>query len=398
MAGQIIKQKRKDGSTLQDTWLVRIFLGRESDGKRKYFSKTIHGKKKDADKYLTAKLREKDLGQFVEPASMPLNQFLDSWLQDSAKNKVRLRTYDTYEALLKNHVRNKIGGKRLCDLQAYEIQKLYNGMIAAGYSAKTVKHVHNVLSQALKQAVKWKLIFQNPCDLCDLPRIEKKEMQCFTREETALFLEHAKGDRYYPAFVLAIETGMRPEEYLGLKWKDIDLDQSNLSVRRALVGLKGGGFIFTEPKTKQSRRSFPLSQTVVVALRAHRRAQLEARMKINDAYQDHDLVFASVIGTPIEHKNFDRRHFRKIIKRANEAILKGNEESGRNDLEIRTIRLYDLRHTTATLLLSRGVNPKIVSERLGHASIVLTLDTYSHVLPTMQKDATDQIEELMFGT
>jgi len=121
-------------------------------------------------------------------------------------------------------------------------------------------------------------------------------------------------------------------------------------------------------------------------------------MKINDAYQDHDLVFASVVGTPIEHHNFTKRHFQIIIKKANEEIREENEKCEEQRPQIRSIRLYDLRHTCATLLLSKGINPKIVSERLGHASIVLTLDTYSHVLPTMQKDATDQIEKVMLGT
>ena len=173
---------------------------------------------------------------------------------------------------------------------------------------------------------------------------------------------------------------MRPEEYLGLQWKDIDFEHSRLSVRRALIILKGGGFTFSEPKTSQSRRAIPLSKSAVAALKAHRRVQLEARMKINDAYEDRDLIFPSEIGTATLYGNLDRRHFKKIIKTAG----------------LRRIRLYDLRHTMATLLLSKGVNPKIVSERLGHSSISLTLDTYSHVLPTMQKDATDQIEKLMF--
>jgi len=133
---------------------------------------------------------------------------------------------------------------------AYDIQKVYNGLIDNGYTGKTEKHIHNVLSPALKQAVRWKLITQNACDLCELPKVAKKEMQCFTPEETAIFLEHAKNDRFYSAFVLAIEGGMRPEEYLGLRWwKDVDFENGRLSVRRVLIGLKGGGFYFDEPKT-----------------------------------------------------------------------------------------------------------------------------------------------------
>ena len=255
-------------------------------------------------------------------------------------------------------------------------------MKKASYSPKTIRHVHNVLSSALKQAVKWRMLIQNPCELCELPRMERTEMKYFTPEETAIFLETAKDDKYYSALLLAIETGMRPEEYLGLQWKDIDWENQVLSVRRALVVKKGGGFIFTEPKTKKSRRSIPLSKSVINALKIYRKKQLEERLKIGANYQNFDLVFASEIGTPLLHQNFTRRHFKLI----------------RDKAKLPKIRLYDLRHTTATLLLSAGENPKVVSEQLGHASIVLTLDTYSHVLPTMQKEATIKIEKLMFRT
>ncbi len=374
MTGQIVKRG-------ENTWYIRIFLGRDANGKRKYFNKTIHGTKKEAQKFLTAKTREKDLGVFVEPAAMPLNEFLDRWLSDVAKNKLRARTFDNYESLLNSHIRAKLGAKRLSDIQSYEVQKLYNDMKKAGYSPKTIRHAHNVLSSALKQAVKWKMLMQNPCDICELPRSEKAEMMYFTPEETTKFLGAAKDDKYFPAFLLAIETGMRPEEYLGLQWKDIDFDNKALSVRRALVVKKGGGFIFTEPKTKKSRRSIPISNSLIDALKTHRRNQLEERMKLGASYQTFDLVFASEIGTPLLHGNLLRRHFKPIRDKAN----------------LPKIRLYDLRHTTATLLLSAGENPKVVSERLGHASIVLTLDTYSHVLPSMQRTATDKLEKMMFG-
>jgi len=374
MTGQLIKRS-------ENTWLVRIFLGRDADGKRKYYNKTIHGTKKDAQKFLTAKTREKDLGVFVEPASIAFGKFLDRWLEEIARNKLRARTFDNYESLLNCHVRKILGAKRLSDIQAYEVQKLYNDMKKANYSPKTIRHVHNVLSPAFKQAIKWKMLIQNPCDLCELPQMVKTEMMYFTPQETAKFLDVAKDDKYYSVFLVAIETGMRPEEYLGLQWKDVDFENSAISVRRALVVKKGGGFIFTEPKTKKSRRSIPISNTVKKALKAHRRKQLAERLKLGAAYENFDLVFASDIGTPLLHGNLLRRHFKPI----------------RDKAELPKIRLYDLRHTTATLLLSVGENPKVVSERLGHASIVLTLDTYSHVLPTMQKTATDKMEKLMRG-
>ena len=371
MTGQIIKRG--------DAWTIRIFLGRDTNGKRKYFNKTIHGTKKDAQKYLTAKLREKDLGAFVEPASMALNEFLDKWLDEIAVLKLREQTLIGYKWLLKQYIRPKLGAKRLSDVQAYEIQKLYNDMKKANYSPKTIRHAHNVLSSAMKQAVKWKMLMQNPCELCELPRQVKTEMKYFSPIEAKCFLETAQENKHFALFQLALQTGARPGEYLGLQWKDIDFEQKVLSIKRTVIEVKGGGFRFDEPKTAGSRRSIPISQGLVDSIKRHRRKQLEAKMKLGSEYQNNDLVFASEIGTPLQKKNIRDRHFKPLLKKAN----------------LPDIRLYDLRHTMATLLLCEGVNPKIVSERLGHASIVLTLDTYSHVLPTMQEDATDKLEMLL---
>lgn len=375
MDGQIIKRKDK-------TWLVRIFLGRDANGKRKYFNKTIHGSKKDAQKYLTAKLREKDLGIFVEPSSIGLDEYLDSWLEEVAKPRLEESTFTSYETILRSCIKPKLGSKRLSDIQAYEVQKLYNDMKKQGLSSRTVQYAHFVFSSAMKQAIKWKMLMQNPCELCELPKLEKIEMKYLSPEETKRFLDTAKDSKHFVTFLLVIESGMRPQEYLSLQWKDIDFEQKALSVRRAIVWKrKGGGFYFKEPKTKKSRRSIPISNSAINALKIHRRKQLEERLKLGADYQNFDLVFASQVGTPIQPKNLTDRHFKPLLIKA----------------EIQNIRLYDLRHTTATLLLSAGENPKVVSERLGHASIVLTLDTYSHVLPTMQESATKKLEKMMFG-
>jgi integrase len=374
MAGQIIKRG--------DSWTVRIFIGNDANGKRKYHNKTIHGTKKDAQTYLTAKQREKDLGVFIEPASMLLNEYLDKWLNEIAKQRVRESTFIQYSNFIKMYIGKHLGLIWLCDLQAFQVQKCYSDMQKQGLSARTVRYAHNILSSALKQAIKWKMINQNPCELCELPRMIKTEMMYFTPVETAKFLRTAKETRWFALFLLALETGMRPEEYLALQWKDIDFENKALSVRRAVNKAKDGGFIFAEPKTTRSRRSLPISNSCISALKNHRRIQLEERMKLGAAYENLDLVFASEIGSIYDIKNLRNRHFKPI----------------RDKADLPKIRLYDLRHTTATLLLSAGENPKVVSERLGHASIVLTLDTYSHVLPTMQAEATKKLEKLMFGT
>ena len=183
-------------------------------------------------------------------------------------------------------------------------------------------------------------------------------------------------------FVLAIETGMRPGEYLLVQWKDIDLENRSLSVRRTVKVKKRGRFYFSTPKTAKSNQPVTLTPELVDALKAQRIGQLEEKMQIRDVYRENDLVFPDEIGDPMLIGNLRKRYFEKIVK----------------DAGLPKIKLYDLRHTSANMLLSEGEHPKVVSERLGHASIVLTLDTYSHVLPNMQKQATAKMGKLMFGT
>jgi len=182
------------------------------------------------------------------------------------------------------------------------------------------------------------------------------------------------------ALLFALETGIRPEEYQGLKWSDVDFENGLVSVRRAAIWLKGKSRTFEEPKTAKSRRSIPLSNILLSALKQHKAKQAKHILRKGEVFKRLRLVFAGVIGTPFDRNSVVRRHFKKILVKANLP---------------KTIRLYDLRHTCATLLPLAGKNPKVVSERLGHASVVLTLDTYSHVLPTMQKSATEKLERLL---
>lgn len=370
MAGQITKRG--------DSWQVKIFLGRDATGKRKYFSKTIKGTKKDAQKFLTAKLREKDLGVFIEPASISLTEYLDKWLQEVARPRVRENTFNSYLLIVEKYIKRNLGSVRLSDIQAFQVQKFYNQLQSQGLSSRTVRYTHSVLSSALKQAVRWRILVQNPCDLCDLPKLVKKEKKVLNSEQSKIFWEEAKSSKWFALLLLVIESGLRPSEYLGLQWKDIDFERRTLSVNRVVTETANGGFYFGETKTPKSRRKLPLSDAVTSALRFHKRNQLENRLKLGECYQNYDLVFASEIGTPLQRRNLIRRHFKPLLKKAG----------------LPNITLYELRHTTATLLLSAGENPKIVSERLGHSSVVLTLDTYSHVLPNMQEEATQKLQNI----
>ena len=242
MAGQIIKRGDK-------RWLVRIFQGRDENGKRRYVNKTIRGTKKNAESYLTAKLRDKDLGINIEPAAESLNKYLDKWLDTAAKPRLRTRTFDDYTSLLKRYVRDPLGSIKLSDLRPVDIQRLYRKMQDDGLSPRVIRYTHAVLSSALKQAVKWEMISRNPAAVVDLPRQARKEMRAMTLDEASKFLDAVKDTRMSALFIFALTTGMRPQEYLALKWSDIDLKKGTATVRRAIVWSqkKGVGWHFDEP-------------------------------------------------------------------------------------------------------------------------------------------------------
>jgi integrase len=366
----------------KDKWLVRVFIGRDENSKTKFYNEIFKGKKKDARAHEAKKKRELESGVSLEHSNVTVDEYLDNWLKVSAKPRLKDRTYQDYKEYLDRYVRDKIGKIKLSKLKPLDIQAIYTSMLKAGLSPRTVRYTHSILSSSLKQAMKWQILPNNPATLVDLPQNHRKEMMVLSLQESKRFLQFAESDKWFVIFSLAISTGMRPEEYLGLKWKNVNLEKGTATIERVLVwNRKGGGWTMQEPKTSKSRRTIPLPLSVIRELKKHRLSQLEYRLKIGKAYQDSDFVFTTEIGTPILLSNLRRRHFKPILTEA------GLPEK---------LRLYDLRHTCATLLLMEGENPKVVSERLGHSSVVITLDTYSHVLPSMQAEATNKIEQLLY--
>lgn len=375
MAGQIIKRGDK-------TWLVRVFMGRDSNGKRQYKNKTVKGNKKDAENYLASTLSAMSTGYLVEPAKMSVDLYLDRWLEEAAKPRLRERSFIDYVEKLKRYVRPMIGSQKLADVRPLMIQSIYGNMAKSGLSPRTIRYTHAILSSSFKQAVKWNLLVRNPCEAVELPRMTRREMKALSPEQTARFLSASVDDDYHALFVFAITTGMRPEEYLSLKWTDLDLEAGTATVTRTLVWRKGGGWYFGEPKTARSRRTVTFSESVCKTLRAQRSKQFEIRLQKGSGYNPENLVFTTIEGTPLNLRNLTHRHLRPTLRRA------GLDDS---------YGLYSLRHTCATLLLAANEHPKVVSERLGHASITLTLDTYSHVLPSMQQAASEKLERILYG-
>lgn len=372
MAGQLIA--RGEG-----TWLVRVYRGRADNGTRRYLNRTVHGTKKQAQRLLTKLLREHDTGELVEPTRETVGKYLDRWLRDAAKPRVQPRTLHDYRGLVRRYIRPALGDLRLHQLTPMQIQALYAEMQERGLSPRTVRYAHAVLRSALGQAVKWRLLPNNPATAVELPKRERREMKALDPKQAGRFLEAAKEDRFAALWSLLVTTGLRPGEAFALRWKDLDGDRVRVS--RALVKRAGLETTFAAPKTDRSRRSVTLPASTVAALRTHRAKQAEEKLAATE-YTDLDLIFATQTGGPLSLPNLTRRHFKPLLEAAG----------------LPPMRLYDLRHTAATLLLAAGEHPKIVSERLGHATITLTLDTYSHVLPDMQAASAEKLEGLLFGT
>lgn len=292
-------------------------------------------------------------------------------------------TTENQQWQLRRYVRGQLGSIRLQSLHPLQIQSLYSSLTQEGLSSRIVRYAHTLLSNAFGQAVRWRLLTTNPCAAVELPRKHQTEANFLTPEEAAKLVKELRGTRHEVLFVLALMTGMRPSEYLGLPWKDVDLDSCTVRVQRTIEWRYRGRWQFAEPKTKKSRRGIPIPPEVVDLLKTHRKAQLEVRLKAGSDWTDHDLVFSDKLGGPLDRQNLLRRHFRPTLQRA------GFDE---------TLTLYSLRHSCASLLLAAGVHPKIVSERLGHASITTTLDLYSHIAPTLQEEATARLGEIVFSS
>ena len=363
------------------SWAIVLELGRDTSGKRRQRWYSGHRTKKDAQRELARLLHTLHSGAYVEPYRATVAEYLEQWLKDYAKTNVTAKTFERYAEIARLHLVPNLGHYALSKLHPLHIVAYYTSALQTGrrdgrggLSAQTVTHHHRVLHGALQQAVKWQLLARNPADAVEPPRSQRKEMCALDEPETARLLNAAKGTRLYMPILLAVTTGMRRGEILGLRWQDLDLTTSMLSVRQSLEQTKAR-VAFKQPKTVKGRRVIALPQITVEALHEHKKEQAKQRLLLGPDYRDHGLVLANVDGTPWAPNSFTSS-YRSLVAR----------------LGLAQIRFHDLRHTHATQLLRQGVHPKVVSERLGHSSIGITLDVYSHVLPGMQEDAARRID------
>jgi integrase len=306
-----------------------------------------------------------------------VTQFLTHWLDHTVKPNTRPRSYESFEIIIRKHITPEIGRTRLEKLTPQQVQALLDRKLKSGLAPQTVVHIRMVLRTALNQAMKWSLIARNPAALVDPPRIPRSEIRPLTAEEARRFLQAAKGERFEALYTLALFSGLRRGEILGLRWSDVDLDARALRVNQAIQRV-GGKLRAAETKTERSRRTIALPASVIAVLRAHRVRQLQERLIAGSLWQDSGLVFTSRIGTPVEPRNL-HRDFVRVLKVANVA----------------RIRFHDLRHSAASLLLAQGVPLRMIMEQLGHSSIALTANTYAHVMPAAMRDVADKMEAIL---
>jgi integrase len=311
-------------------------------------------------------------GTVSEAGQITVAEYLRRWLENTHRPKVETTTFVRDEQKVRLHLIPHIGGVKLAKVTALHVEQLYRDMEKAGDSPHERQKCGKVLRTALRHAVNLGLIPNNPATKVALPKIPKPKVQVYDPDQTALFLKAAEDDRLYPLYVLALDSGMRQGELFGLQWPDLDFDTGSVYVQRTLEEVKGQ-FKVKELKTAKSKRRIELARYTLTVLHEHRKRML-AEGYINGQ------VFGDTGGGFLRKSNVQRDSFKKIIKRA-----------GLPDR-----RFHDLRHTCATLLLLAGVNVKVVSERLGHATVHMTLDTYSHILPTLQREAADKMDRF-FG-
>ena len=356
--------KRKDGR-----FQARITVQTPNGPKRRY----IYGRKyNEVKRKRDLALGEAAKGIVYDDEKVTVGVYLDRWLNDSVRGSVRQSTFDRDSYLVRVHINPILGRIKLKKLTALDVQGFYRNRLDFGLSASTVNKIHSVLHKALSQAVKWNMIPRNVAEMANAPRPTTEEMRPLSAEETRRLLDAVHGDRLEALYMLAVTTGMRRGELLGLKWSDIDLENAMVSVQRTLTRTDNGKRVaLGEPKTKKSRRTIRLTEAAVEALRGHLQRQLREIEVLGDRYADEGLVFTTEVGTLINPSNLRQRSLAPLLKKAG----------------LPHIRFHDLRHTCATLLFQSNVHPKFVQELLGHATIAITLDTYSHVMPGMG-DAT----------
>lgn len=378
----ITKRINKNGSV---SWVAVVDAPRDAaTNKRKQLRRSFNTRR-EALAWERGVLTDIRRGSYVPPDTKTVGEYLEEWLEGYARSACRPNTFDRYAGLIRGHIIPALGRIRLDQLTPLDLTRFYSekreqGRLdgqAGGLSPRTIRYLHATLHESLRHAVQWGLVTRNVADAVRPPKLERHEMATWGSTDVERFLSESMGSRYHLIFKLALYTGLRRGELLGLRWSDLNLDRHELTVRQTLID-RNGKLEFGHPKSHRSRRPVEFTSALSAELREHRARQHTERLRAGSMWQHYDLVFATPLGGPVQPSNLARA-FRAITRAAG----------------LPPIRFHDLRHTHATLLFAAGAHPKVVAERLGHGSITLTLDTYSHVMPGMQRDAVDRLDAFL---
>lgn len=361
-------RQRKDG-----TWEARYSLGVDADGKR--IRKSIYGKtRNEVSKKLNQVLNQVNTNTHIEPSKITVKDWIYIWLRDYKKTSVSATTYNSYKRQLELYIIPHLGHICLKNLRPEQVQSTFNKM--KDLSDRNIKYTRTVFNMCMKRAKINKLIYDNPCEYIDLPKGKPpQKKKVFTETEQIKFLNAIDGHMYEVAFLVLISTGMRVGELLGLTWDNIDFDEYTITIDKALSRAKGE--LFTEPKTDTSYRVIPVLPVIMDRIRKHKVEQNKIKLQVGKDYNPHNLVFTNSFGAPVAFRTFSR---------SLERVLKDN------DLPI--LSPHELRHTFATRGLEAGMDMKELQELLGHSSMKLTSDLYTHVLIKQKRKAIDKTSHL----
>lgn len=363
------------GSIVQRGDSYRVMISYTENGKRRQVTKTVHTKR-EAEKIRTEILTHIDNGTLAEPKGK-LGEFLNRWLEEYAVPNLSPTTVQGYKYIIFTSINPNLGNVNLKNLRPEHLQKYYANKLLKGLSTTTIRHHAMILHRVLEHAVKWGLLVRNPADAVSPPKMRHNEMKILQQQNIETVLSETQKTPYYALFFTALMTGMRRSELLGLRWVDVNLPLAELSVNRVMHRLQNHEVIYRTPKTEKSRRIIALSPATCKVLRDHWERQVGLRAHFNIPVRDSDLVFSEFNGRPYNPHTISQA-WRRIVGK----------------LDLKGVRFHDLRHTCASMLLQQGVHPKIVQERLGHSSISITLDLYSHVVPGLQHAAADKMDEI----
>ena len=362
--------RRSDGR-----WAGNVQVGYQ-DGRR--MAKVVYGQTKAE---VVAKVRDLTesvrAGQVTPGRSPRLEEFFDLWLRN-IEATIRPSTFTSYSGIVKKHLIPSLGRTSLDRLTVHHVADLLAGK-RAELSPRTCQYILFVFRNALNKAVRWGMTTRNVAQLVDAPRVSHRDVNVLTPVEALQLVKAARSDRLEALWVLALSTGLRRGELLGLTWSDIDVERRQLRVTKALQRVPEKGLVLAETKTRRGRRSIIIPIGAVEALRRHRARQAEERLLAGSEWHERGFVFTSGRGTPLDGDNLISRPFRRVLQVAG----------------LPAMRFHDLRHSCASLLLAQGVAPRVVMETLGHSRISVTLDTYTHVLPALQREAADAMDRAL---